>query len=138
MLEVLVRRHYREYELHGLRRLTAAGRPFVAADYAMDERPIRLVTTVAQLSELVAASNLVAAIDAQLEDAPADHEVVVDLYMSWPGATDSATEISDALLQVLRALPFARRVRRTVVAVCPGDERQVLYFTFRPRRGGVV
>src|SRR5450756_931943 len=51
MLEVLVRRHYREYELHGLRRLTAAARPFVAADYAMDKRPIRLVTTVAKSSE---------------------------------------------------------------------------------------
>ena len=46
MLEVLARRHYREYELHDLRVLDVDGRPFVAADYVLDEnRPTRLVST---------------------------------------------------------------------------------------------
>ena len=138
MLEVLVRRHYREYELHDLRQLTAAGRPFVVAGYALDERPTRLVTTIAQSSELAESSDLVVAINAQLEDAPAGHAVVVDLYLSWPDAPDSATEVSDALQRVLGALPFAQRVRRTAVAVCPGGERPVAYFTFRPGPDGVV
>ena len=138
MLEVLVRRHYREYELHDLRQLTAAGRPFVVADYALDERPTRLITTIAQSSELVESSDLVAAIDAQLEDAPAGHAVVVDLYLSWPDAPDSVTEASDALQRVLSLMPFAHRVRRTAVAVCPGGERPVWYFTFRPSPDGVL
>ena len=138
MLEVLVRRHYREYELHDLRRLTSAGRPFVVADYALDERPTRLVTTIAESSELDASSDLVAEIDAQLEEAPAGHAVVVDLYLSWPGAPESVTEMSVALQRVLIALPFAARVRRTAVAVCPGGERPVSYFTFRPSPDGVV
>jgi acetyl-CoA carboxylase carboxyltransferase component len=138
MLEVLVRRHYREHKLHDLRQVSAAGKPFVVADYAMDENPTRLVTTVAELSDLVASADLVAAIDAQLEDAPADHQAVVDLYLSWPGAPDSMTEVSDALQQVLRSLPFARKVRRTAVAVCRGTERPVLYFTFRPVEDGVL
>jgi acetyl/propionyl-CoA carboxylase alpha subunit/acetyl-CoA carboxylase carboxyltransferase component len=138
MLEVLVRRHYREYELHDLRHLTAAGRPFVVADYALDERPTRLVTTIAQSPDLAEAADLVAAIDAQLEGAPAGQEVVVDLYLSWPDAPDSVTEASDALQRVLRVLPFTQRVRRTAVAVCPGGERPVWYFTFRPSPEGVV
>jgi len=138
MLEVLVRRHYREYELHGLRGLTAAARPFVAADYALDERPTRLVTTIAESSELVASSDLVTAIDAQLEGAPAGHAVVVDLYLSWPGAPDSVTEMSGELQRVLRALPFTQKVRRTAVGVCPGGGRPVRYFTFRPGPDGVA
>jgi acetyl/propionyl-CoA carboxylase alpha subunit/acetyl-CoA carboxylase carboxyltransferase component len=138
MLEVLVRRHYREHELHDLCRLTAAGRPFVLADYVLDEQPRRLITTIAQSSELDASSELVAAIDVQLKEAPAGHSVVVDMYLSWPGAPDSVTEMSAALQKVLSGLPFASQVRRTAVAVCPGGERPVSYFTFRPGPDGVV
>jgi len=139
MLEVLARRQYREHKLHGLRNLTAAGRPLVAADYALDARPTRLVTTIAKASELVASSALVAAIDSQLEDAPAGHAVVVELYLSWPSPAESgAAELSDAVQRLLRALPFSARVRRTVVAVCPGGGQRVSYFTFRAGPDGVV
>jgi len=138
MLEVLVRRHYREYELHDLRQLTAAGRPLVVADYALDERPTRLVTTIAQYPELAESSDLVAAINAQIEDAPTSHAVVIDLYLSWPDAPDSVAEASNDLQRLLRVLPFTQRVRRTAVAVCPGGERPVWYFTFRPGPEGVV
>ena len=138
MLEVLIRRHYREFELHDLCERSAAGRPLVAADYVVDERATRLVTTIAEASELVADSEFVAAINAQLQDAPAGHAVVVDLYLSWPDAPDSVTEVSGELQRVLRALPFAQNTRRTVVAVCPGQGRRVWYFTFRPGPDGVV
>jgi acetyl/propionyl-CoA carboxylase alpha subunit/acetyl-CoA carboxylase carboxyltransferase component len=137
MLEVLVRRHYREYELHDLHVLTAADRPFVAADYALDERPTRLVTTIARCDELVASSELVTAIDAQLGETPAGHAAVVDLYLSWPDAPDTVTAASAALQRILQALPFAHKVRRTAVAVSPGGGRAVSYFTFRPGPDGV-
>ena len=53
MLEVLVRRHYREFDLHGLRVLDNAGRPAVVADYVLDEnRPTHLVSTVGTIEEL--------------------------------------------------------------------------------------
>ncbi len=41
MLEVLARRHYREYDLHDLEDDRADGRPFVVADYTLDDRPTR-------------------------------------------------------------------------------------------------
>jgi acetyl/propionyl-CoA carboxylase alpha subunit/acetyl-CoA carboxylase carboxyltransferase component len=138
MLEVLVRRHYREFELHDLRRVTVAGRPFVAADYVVDDRPTRLVTTLAEPADLDPTSDLSAAIDAQLEEVPADHQGVVDLYLSWTAAPESVDEVSDRLQRVLQKLPFAHKVRRTAVAVCSGDGQRVSYFTFRPSPDGVI
>ena len=138
MLEVLVRRHYREHELHGLRTLIAAEHPFVVADYVIDGRPTRLVTTLARWDELTAPGDLVAAIDDQLRQAPADHFAVVDLYLSWPDAPEDADQACAELREVLRSLDFARHARRTAIAVCPGGSRPVLYLTFRPVDGDVV
>ena len=45
MLEVLVRRHYRDFDLHDLRAIEN-GRPFVVADYTLDDRPTQVVSTV--------------------------------------------------------------------------------------------
>jgi acetyl/propionyl-CoA carboxylase alpha subunit/acetyl-CoA carboxylase carboxyltransferase component len=140
MLEVLARRHYREYELHDLRRFTAGGRPFVTCDYTLDERPTRLVTTVAQLPELKGADPLgfVAAIDQQLSEVPPGSQTVVDLYLHWPDAPATADEVLASLSGVLDNLAFAGRVRRVAVAVCPGGGRPVSYFTFRPGSSGVL
>ena len=52
MLEVLIRRHYREYELHDLREFAVGGRPFATADYSIDDRLSHLVTTVGTVAEL--------------------------------------------------------------------------------------
>ena len=140
MLEVLARRHYLGYELHDLRTLTAGGRPFVTCDYTLDDRPTLLVTTVGRLSELsefVDPNGLAGSINAQLDSAKEGHEGVVDLYLHWPEAPDSADAASRHLQTVLGASPFARRVRRVAVAVCPGGDRPVSYFTFRPGPNGV-
>ena len=138
MLEVMARRHYRDHELHDLRALAVDGRPFVVCDYALEGRPTRLVTTVAHFPEVTANSGLVAAVDAQVAEAPAGHEFVVDLYVSWPEAPQSPAEVATALSAVLGGLNFARGARRVAVAICPGGERPVGYFTFRPGDDGVV
>src|SRR6185436_8499538 len=52
MLEVLARRHYREYDLHGLESIESGDRPFVVADYTLDGRHTRLVSTVGTMAEL--------------------------------------------------------------------------------------
>ncbi len=140
MLEVLARRHYREHELHGLRSFSAGGRPFVTCDYVLDDRPTRLVTTVAQMSELDGSADphdLVSVLGEQVAAAPPGHETVVDLYLAWPGAPETAVEASEALQEVLAASGIVPRVRRVAVAVCPGSDRDITYITVRPGPDGV-
>jgi acetyl/propionyl-CoA carboxylase alpha subunit/acetyl-CoA carboxylase carboxyltransferase component len=137
MLEVLVRRHYREHELHDLRVLDVAGRPFAVADYVLDvDRPTRVVTTVGTIDELGETDGeLVRAIGEQVAARPAGSEAVVDLYLSWPGDELPPHGTSDRLAALLADVAFAADIRRIVVAVTRGGDRPVDYVTLRPVAG---
>lgn len=138
MLEVLVRRHYREYDLHDLRTIEN-GRPFVVADYTLDDRPTRVISTVGTVAELGDASGALAtAVAAQVAERHPGDGVVVDLYLHWPDAPESADEVSEALRPLVGALPFAAEARRVSVAVCSGGSRPVGYYAFRPSEDGGV
>ncbi|USQ75760.1 ATP-binding protein [Ornithinimicrobium cryptoxanthini] len=133
LLEVLVRRHYREFDLHDVRRVTVADRELVTADYVLDDRPTRLITTVGTMAEMEdPASALVDALAAEVETGSELGGVVVDLYLHWPGMPESTDEASAELGGVLAGLDFAPRCRRVVVAGCPGGGREIEYLTFRP------
>src|SRR5204862_6812720 len=67
MLEVLIRRHYREYELSGLQSIQVGDRPFAAADYTLDDRPTHLVSTEGLFEKLVPGTGLVDALADQVE-----------------------------------------------------------------------
>ena len=137
LLEVLIRRHYREYALHDLRSLQVEGRPVTVADYVLDERPTRLVSTVGTFAELAPDSSLTAAIGEQVAARAAGQQSVVDLYLDWPEAPADPDEACATLLDRCAALPFMPDARRIAVGVCcPG--RPVTYFTFRPRAGGLI
>ncbi|MEV6282815.1 carboxyl transferase domain-containing protein [Kribbella sp. NPDC051770] len=139
MLEVLIRRHYLEYELHDLRNTIVNGRAFASADYTLDDRPSHLVTTIGTVGELSdLGSDLVRDLAAEVAAAPAGHQAVADLYLSWPGTPESPQEASDQLRDIVAALPFVNDVRRVALAVVPGNGREVWYFTFRPTADGVV
>ncbi|ADB32368.1 Carbamoyl-phosphate synthase L chain ATP- binding protein [Kribbella flavida DSM 17836] len=139
MLEVLVRRHYLEYELHDLRNHTVNGRAFTTADYTLDERPTHLVSTIGTVNELADPdSALVRDLTAEIAGRPPGREAVADLYLSWPQTPESPQDASDRLREVFAALPFTRQVRRVAVAVVPGGGREVWYFTFRPAAEGPV
>ena len=134
MLEVLVRRHYREHDLHDLRSFVREGRPSRWPTTSLDDRPTRVVSTVGTLAELGDPdSAMVTAVGDEVAARAAGHEVVLDLYVHWPdvpggagaGQPRSSPASSDAL-------PFAHDVRRVAVAVCPGEGRPVNYFTYRP------
>ena len=134
MLEVLVRRHYRDFDLHDVRVLDVDGRPFVVADYVLDRnRPTRLVTTVGTYDELAdPTGSLARHVAAQVAERNHGDAAVVDLYLSWPPTTASHEETSAELAALVSALPFAGQVRRIAVALCPGGGAPVGYYTFRP------
>ena len=144
MLEVLARRHYREYALHDLRSIEGgvdgADRPRVVADYSLDERPTRLVSTIGTYAELSdPVDGLASAIGPDVAGRAEGHDAVVDLYLHWPDAPEDADETSRALGPLVAALPFAHDVRRLSVAVCAGPARPVGYYAFRPDgSGGMV
>ncbi|HSV37533.1 MAG TPA: acetyl-CoA carboxylase biotin carboxyl carrier protein subunit, partial [Nocardioidaceae bacterium] len=140
LLEVLVKRHYREFDLRELTTLQREGRPMVFAGYVLDERPTRLVSTVGTVEELSDPSSaLVAAVTAELAARPEGNEATVDLYLHWPAAPESVAEAEAELHGILDGIGFAQDARRVTVAVCPGSGRSVDYFTFRPDdQGGLV
>ena len=139
MLEVLVRRHYLEHELHDLRNTTVDGRAFTTADYTLDDRPTHLVSTIGTVAELTDTSSpLVRDLTAEIDARPAGHEAVVDLYLSGPDTPESQQEAADQLRGIVAGLPFTDRVRRIAIAVAPGGGREVWYFTYRPTAEGVV
>ncbi|HEX8781230.1 MAG TPA: carboxyl transferase domain-containing protein, partial [Nocardioides sp.] len=129
MLEVLVRRHYRDFDLEGVESGQRAGRPFVHAGYVLDDRPTTVVSTIGTFAELAdPGSSLVEGLAAELGDG----ETVVDLYLSWLDAPEPVADAEAELRRVLDGAGFARQARRVTVAVCPGGGRPVDYFTFRP------
>ena len=116
LLEVLARRHYREYTLHDLRPATVGGRPLVTADYTLDDRPTHLVSTIAAMAELPTRSRRCST--TALDAGAAGHQGVVDLYLAWPRRADTARGLRRRrCASCSAALPFAHRVRRVAVAV---------------------
>ena len=138
LLEILIRRHYREYALEDLRSPRVNGRrPFAVADYVLDERPTHLVSTVGTFAELEIGSALTRGISEQVEARNANQQGVVDLYLHWPQAPSEPDDCAAALIAALQPIPFAHGVRRVAVGVCPGGGRPVSYFTLRPGRDGL-
>src|SRR6478672_8281995 len=138
MLEVLIKRHYREHELHGLRTFSEGGRPFAVADYTLDERPTHLTSTIGGVDELVPGSPLDAAVSNDVWSRPTGLQSVVDLYLRWAQEPESPDAASDQLAALLQQLPFAQDVRRVAVATSPGSGRPISYFTCRPTKGALV
>ncbi len=138
MLEVLIKRHYRGHDLVDVASTSVAGRPFAVADYTLDGRPTHVVSTVGAVSELTTGSALATAVTDEVARGGSDHEAVVDLYLSWPEAPATPEEASAALAARLADLPVAQQVRRVALAVAPGGDRPVEYYTFRPDGDGGV
>jgi acetyl/propionyl-CoA carboxylase alpha subunit/acetyl-CoA carboxylase carboxyltransferase component len=138
LLEVLIRRHYREYDLQDLHALRMGGRPIAVADYVLDARPTHLVSTEGMYAELDPAGPLADALAVQVAARRPEQQSVVDLYLSWPDAPRDPDECSHALAAALQPLAFAHDVRRVAIGVCTGSRRPVAYFTFRPAGDGLA
>ncbi|WGY00316.1 carboxyl transferase domain-containing protein [Nocardioides sp. QY071] len=134
LLEVLIRRHYLEYDLHDLTVSAPgeyAGRPVVHAEYATDDKgATRVVSTIGDVAEL---ADPTSALGTAITDAlVADHDDVVEIYLRWPDAPADPDRASAEVAKMLAGHDFAARARRVSVAVCPAAPQPVDYFTFRP------
>jgi len=132
MLEVLIRRHYQEFALHDLVRSDVAGRPVVRAEWTTaDAGPTRVVSTIADITELESGTALDEAISSAVTPG---NPTVVEIYLRWPDPPADADEAAARLTELVNAQPFAAQARRVSVAICPTPPRPVDYVTLRRRR----
>ena len=137
MLEVLVRRHYREHDLHDLRRPSRDGPPVRGGRLrrSTTARPGWSPPSARSPSSADPAAPLVTAVAERSSARRPGTRRCVDLYVSLARrARRHRRRPARSSPQLVGALPFARDVRRIAVAVCPGGDRPVNYFTYRPRR----
>lgn len=136
LLEVLIRRHYRDYQLHDLTVTDDHdGRRVVHAEYATDDKgATRVVSTLGDVTELAHPDGpLGVAIASAMTS---EHDDVVEIYLRWTDAPADADVVSAELAKMLAGHEFARRARRVSVAVCHAAPQPVDYFTFRHHADG--
>jgi acetyl/propionyl-CoA carboxylase alpha subunit/acetyl-CoA carboxylase carboxyltransferase component len=130
MLEVLIRRHYRDLDLDGVVAETS-DRTVVTATAVVDDVATHLVTTTGAVEELGAtASALDEVVGAAVAAAPTTHSAVVELYLTWTDQPDDEEEAAARLASLLGGLPWVARTARVTVATCPDGGRPVGYFSF--------
>jgi acetyl/propionyl-CoA carboxylase alpha subunit/acetyl-CoA carboxylase carboxyltransferase component len=132
LLEILVRRYYRTRDLEELGVWRDSRRAIARAAYTLRGRRAHLLTTHARKRDLEGA--LVSLLP-HMATAPADDDVVIDLYLWDEGPLGAPAEEADAVGRVLEAVLRGRPLHRvgvTLGAPGGGHSRPVLqYFTFR-------
>jgi acetyl/propionyl-CoA carboxylase alpha subunit/acetyl-CoA carboxylase carboxyltransferase component len=132
LLEALARRQYYPHPLDQVRCSKRGERDLLTADYVLDHRPTRLVSTAGAFEDFGTLAELVqSAVDETTE-----RQVVVDLYLAWDNVPVTTEECSQALIRLLDPHRFARSVRRAAVTVTTGHGKQLQRFTFRPGAHG--
>ncbi|WBB63116.1 ATP-grasp domain-containing protein [Streptomyces sp. WMMC500] len=132
LLEVLIRRAYRDHRLTGVHCETVAGRPFVSGRYELDGASHRLLVTVADVDDLSGAAKALAEVAAAEPDTTA---VVAEFYLTWTGLPPETDEMAAGLRATLAAsLPAGLHRITTTVAGRDGAEPQ--HFTFLPSPDG--
>ncbi|MFT3888507.1 MAG: carboxyl transferase domain-containing protein [Arachnia sp.] len=127
MLEVLLHKYYAEYQLRDVHRLVVDGRAAVIADYVLEGRPRRFVTTVGTLDELAPAGPLERLVAEQFAAREAGEDAVCELYVRVEGEPD-ADELGARIVEQLRGWSWGPDVKRIAVGACTDD---VSYYTYR-------
>ncbi len=136
LLEVLTVKHYGDYDLSDMRADLVDDRPVVVGRYRLEGRPTAAIATAARADELGANGPVADAVADALARRHAGDDAVVELYVTWPEASDHAS-LSAQLQPVLQAWAWPGGLRRVVVCVLPA-EGEVDYVTFRPDADGVL
>ena len=133
MLEVLTWRYYRIRTLVSFRTLTLAGHCYASAEYDHEGKRIHVFTTHAEYPQLVEAAR---AIFPLIAEVPADHDIVIDLYLGHARSLGDPEATQREVQSMLDQAAFPRPIRRIVVAVASPGHGQgtggMQHFTYRP------
>jgi acetyl/propionyl-CoA carboxylase alpha subunit/acetyl-CoA carboxylase carboxyltransferase component len=113
MLQVLAVRYYRIRTLQRVEPFTIEGHVFIVLEYRHEGRDIRAITAYASHETLARVLRTVQPLLA----VPADCDVVLDLYVWRDGPLGDADANSKWAQEALAQAPFARPLRRIVVAL---------------------
>lgn len=136
MLEVLLRQHYGDFGLTGVRSATVDGRAVVTGEYVREGQPTHLVSTVGRADELASDGPLATLVARDLAGRRPGDEGIVGLYLDFPQGTTLA-DASAELAPQLSRWDWGDGVRRVVVGVCTASA-SVEYLTFRPASSPIV
>ncbi|MCC2591924.1 ATP-grasp domain-containing protein [Tessaracoccus sp. OS52] len=129
MLEVLLRKYYSDHDLTGVHRFDSWGRPVLVADYRLDERPTRFISSVGTADELAPGGPLNRLVAHEIGVRPADSQAVAELYVLFPDDADT-DEVGESLAGTLASWQLDSCVRRVAVGICKSSG-EVDYRTFR-------
>ncbi|HJE51397.1 MAG TPA: ATP-grasp domain-containing protein, partial [Tessaracoccus flavescens] len=124
MLEVLLRKYYRDYDLENVVNRSVDGRPVLNADYALDGVPRRFVGTVGLQNEMAPDGPLARLLADEAAAAPFD-AVIGEFYVAYPELPSD-----EDLHAAVNAWQLSEKVTRVAIAVCLPDGT-VDYRTFR-------
>ena len=128
LLEVVTRQYYEIRELEDVKAFDQPSGEFVTGSYELAGQQLHLVSAATDRDRLSATLGSVDSIVG-----PAQDNVVVDVYLSWPDAPTDADVLSAALREMVAEHASASRWRRVTVTVV-GDELHE--HSFRPDTDG--
>ncbi|MCB9012344.1 MAG: fused acetyl/propionyl-CoA carboxylase subunit alpha/methylmalonyl-CoA decarboxylase subunit alpha [Actinobacteria bacterium] len=134
LLEALTRRHYRIRDLHDVVVGSRDGVQMVTGAYT---RPGHLVSLVAMLTDQKHLESTLRSAAQQASESSTDgHDVVIDIYVHWPG--EKAPDAKAAMIErAIAAAGFPRTVSRLVVSPAAPDGT-ASHFTFRRDDDGAL
>ncbi len=129
-IEVLLRRYYRTRALEDLSVVERSGRSYALAQYDHDDTRIHAISTHAGVDDV---AGLADDLEALIADVPAEHEIVLDVYL-WREGAGAVSESKD-LVEAFAAWRLSRPLRRLVAAVARRDSgrgmQAVTHYTYR-------
>ncbi len=132
LLEVMTRRYYRIRDLGDFACRHIDGFTFSNTEYTFEGRQIHVVSAHLRYKDLKKGTK---ALRKALEEFPADHDIVVDIYVRRSRSHASPEKTEKQVRGVLNKALGSQQLRRIVVAISgSGDDRSlsgVLHFTFR-------
>lgn len=137
MLEAITWRYYRIRTLENFRSFDQDGHSYAATEYNFEGKRIHVFATHSDYAQL---PETLRALGVLIEDVPADHDVVLDVFAWNSGKVEEPDNTQQQLGAILNQTAFRRSIRRVVIEVASPVYSQgvggMQHFTYRPNPEG--